>query len=242
MYAEQLDPLTGKIAPVEILAHPEGYTSLHVDLAPYGSTIFMLTNRMAAEPPATRPAAVAVSPVEVNDGWVVTFGADAKPMPMEKLHSWADDEATRSFSGVATYTNQISVSADVATAPRLVLDFGTPTTVAPPQGRVQGYAALLEGPIREAAVVYINGKRAGSVWCAPYQVEVTGLLNPGKNDIRVEVANTALNYLSKQGFPNYDARGVADTFGSRFNVPAASQYRPLPSGLLGPITLIPSAQ
>ena len=27
----------------------------------------------------------------------------------------------------------------------------------------------LDGPVREAAVVYVNGKRAGSVWCPPYQ-------------------------------------------------------------------------
>jgi hypothetical protein len=242
MYAEQLDPLTGKIAPAQILAHPEGYTSFHVDLAPYGSTIFMLTNRMAAEPPATRPAAAPVPAVDLSSGWSVAFGPDAKAVPIEKLHSWADDEATRSFSGVATYTNEVNVSGDVASAPRLVLDFGSGTTVAPPQGRVQGYAALLGGPVREAAVVYINDKRAGSVWCAPYQVDVTGLLTPGKNRIRVEVANTALNFLSSREFPNYDARGVADAYGTRFSAPAGSQFRAIPSGLLGPITLVPSTQ
>src|SRR5262249_31586092 len=101
---------------------------------------------------------------------------------------------------------------------------------------------LLEGPVREAAVVYVNGKRAGSVWCTPYQVDVTGLLNAGKNEVRVEVANTAINYLSEHGFPNYDYRGVTETFGPRFQAPAASQFRPVASGLLGPITLIPSAQ
>jgi hypothetical protein len=242
MYAEQMDPLSGKITPAQILAHPEGYTSLHVDLAPYGSTIFMLTNRMATEPPATRPAATPPPAIDLSRGWSVAFGAGGKASPIGQLHSWADDGATRSFSGVATYTNEVTVSADVATASRVLLDFGPATALAPPQGRVQGFAALLEGPVREAAVVYINDKRAGTVWCAPYQVDVTGLLSPGKNDIRVQVANTALNYLSEHGFPNYDYRGVTETFGPRFQAPPASQYRPIASGLVGPVTLIPSAQ
>jgi hypothetical protein len=56
------------------------------------------------------------------------------------------------------------------------------------------------------------------------------------------VGNTALNELWKQGFPNYDAHGVAEAFGARFQPPPASQFRALPSGLMGPILLIPSSE
>ena len=45
--------------------------------------------------------------------------------------------------------------------------------------------------MREAAVVYVNGQRAGSVWHPPYSVEVGALLRPGENKIRIVAANLA---------------------------------------------------
>jgi hypothetical protein len=63
-------------------------------------------------------------------------------------------------------------------------------------------------------------------------------LKPGDNDLRVEVANTAVNYLAAHGFPNYDNRGVTAQFGSRFTPAPAEQFQPIPSGLLGSIKLI----
>ena len=237
MYAEQMDPLTGKIEPAPIIAHPEGYTSLDVDLAPYGSTIFMLTNRMASEPPATRPAATPTT-VDLSTGWTVSFGADGKSAAMTKLHSWADDDATRSFSGVATYSNEFNVVGETAAAFHATIDFGRPTATGSESNRTPGFSANLDAPIRDAAVVYINDKLAGSIWCAPYRLNVTGLLHAGKNEIRVEVANTAVNYFSSHDFPNYDYTGVTATFGKRFAAPAASSFLALPSGLLGPITLV----
>ena len=62
----------------------------------------------------------------------------------------------------------------------------------------QGYAASLEAPVRDAAVVYVNGKRAGAAWTPPYRVEVTGLLKEGDNEIRIDVGNTAVNYLARR--------------------------------------------
>ena len=36
--------------------------------------------------------------------------------------------------------------------------------------------AYLEGPVREAAEVYVNGQRAGVVWHPPYTIDVSSLL------------------------------------------------------------------
>jgi hypothetical protein len=241
IFAQQLDPLSGKITPLQILAHPEGYTSVHLALAPYGSTILLFSNRLYSSPapssaPPSRPAP---PPFDLNSGWSVAFGPDAQPTPVTTLHSWTDDDATRSFSGVATYTNHFTLPADLLAAGRVALDFGdgTPSTVV--ENRPQGYHSQLDAPVRDAAVVYVNGTRAGALWCAPYRLDVTDLLKPGDNDLRVEVANTAVNYLAAHGFPNYDYRGVTAQFGARFNPPVAEQFQPLPSGLLGSIKLIP---
>jgi hypothetical protein len=235
--AQQLDPLTGKITPLEIIGHPENYSTVKLDLAPYASTILLLTNRMApTAPPTTQPSTHQT--MDISSGWTIAFGPNGKPAPMDKLHSWADDDATRSFSGVATYTNHISVSADLLAPGQISLDFGDGSPAAPPGRRAQGFSADLNAPVRDAAVVYINDKPAGSVWCAPYRLDVTDLLKPGDNTIRVDVANTAVNYLAATGFPNYDYPALVKKYGSRFTPAAAAQYKPLPSGLLGPITLV----
>jgi hypothetical protein len=96
--------------------------------------------------------------------------------------------------------------------------------------------AMLEGPVREAAVVYINGKRAGSVWCAPYQVEVSGLLQAGENRIRIVVANLAINELAKGPLPDYKALNAK--YGERFQPQDMANLQPQPSGILGPVRLV----
>ena len=99
-----------------------------------------------------------------------------------------------------------------------------------------GMRAMYEGPVREAAVVYVNGKRAGSVWCAPYEVNVSGLLKDGENAIRVVVANTALNLLAKGPLPDY--RALNAKYGERFQAQDMGSVQPVPSGLLGPVKLV----
>lgn len=96
--------------------------------------------------------------------------------------------------------------------------------------------AQLDGPIREAAVVYVNGKRAGAVWCAPYEVEVSGLLKPGANTIRVVVANSALNIMAKGPLPDYKALNAK--YGERFQAQDMASLAAQPSGMLGPVRLI----
>ncbi|HEX4054082.1 MAG TPA: glycosyl hydrolase [Tepidisphaeraceae bacterium] len=235
--AERLDPMTGEITPVRILEHPEGYTRVGLDLPPYGSTILLFSNRLSPTEFATDTP---LSVVDLRSGWSVQFGPDSDPTPVENLHSWTDDPATRYFSGIASYTNHFDVSADMLfEGSHLALDFGDPTPSAlRPQGGPQSFRADLSAPVRDAAVVYINEKLAGSVWCAPYRLDVTKLLKPGDNTIRVDVANTAVNYLASHGFPNYDYPALVKAFGARFVPPTAAQFQPIPSGLLGPIRLL----
>ena len=69
---------------------------------------------------------------------------------------------------------------------------------------------------------------------------LAGLLKEGENTLRIEVGNTAVNYLAKAGFPNYNLAGLRQTYGNRFDPQNLNQLaQPLPSGLIGPITLEP---
>ena len=90
--------------------------------------------------------------------------------------------------------------------------------------------------MRDAAIVYINGQRAGAVWCSPYEVEVGRYLRAGENSIRVVVANSALNAMAKGPLPDYKA--LTAKYGERFQAQDMQSVTPQPSGLLGPVRLV----
>ena len=114
---------------------------------------------------------------------------------MDQLKSWSELPDEKNFSGVATYEKTVSVDPGmIQDGLGLSFDFGSPTPLAS-EGRSQGYYAALTGPVREAAVLYPNGERIGSVWSPPYSLDVTGRLKAGENTIRIEVANLAINYM-----------------------------------------------
>ena len=91
-------------------------------------------------------------------------------------------------------------AADLSSRVNAILDFGAGVPVEEPNPLPEhSMKAYLEGPVREAAEVYVNGQRAGCVWRPPYQLDVTKFLRAGTNDLRIEVGNTAINSLAGQG-------------------------------------------
>src|SRR5258708_578029 len=120
---------------------------------------------------------------------------------MEKLRSWTDDENTKYFSGTATYEREFPAPENITRAGVVVrLDLGEARPV-PEEPLRSGMQAWIDPPLREAAVVYLNDQRAGAVWRPPYSVDLTGLLSPGQNKLRIVVANTALNYMAGHALP-----------------------------------------
>ncbi len=232
--AERWDPLTGR---VERLPVRGGEIAL--ELEPYSSRVVVFRGG-ADSGPVTKTRAVSPSE-DLRSGWTVSFGGPAAPVDLP--HSWPSDPARRFFSGTATY--RLSVRPPAAfRAPdvRVYLDFGEPKPIEReplPGGTLRGnsFAALLVPPIREAATVFVNGRRAGSVWAPPYRVDVTELLRDGGNEIRVDVYNTAINRLAEGGrLP--DMRPVVERYGQRTRLQDFDGLQPLPSGLLSPPRLV----
>ena len=139
------------------------------------------------------------------------------------------------YSGTGTYEKTVTLQSVPAHA---WLDFGEGTPVDPNAGHrpANGMRALLESPVREAAQLWINGKLAGSIWKPPYRVDVSGLLKPGQNAIRVVVANLALNGMAGKPLPDY--KELNAKFGERFQAQDMQDVQALPSGILGPVRLI----
>ena len=155
---------------------------------------------------------------------------------MHELRSWTTDEATRFFSGKAVYEKTIAIPAALLSSGRqVVIDFGQGTPV-PPHPTRNGLRAWLESPVRESAVVSINGQHAGAVWRPPYQLDVKRLLHAGDNAIRIEVGNLAINTLAGQSLPDYRLLNLR--YGERFQQQDMDNLQPLPSGLLGDIKVV----
>jgi hypothetical protein len=95
---------------------------------------------------------------------------------------------------------------------------------------------MLESPVREAAIVYVNGKLAGSLWHPPYEFEITGMLHRGENTLRIVVANLAINQLAAQPLVDYSA--LVAKYGIRFQDQDMKTIEPLPSGILGPVRIV----
>jgi hypothetical protein len=159
-----------------------------------------------------KPTLVSMGKIETT--WTVTFqprrGAPATAK-MTKLTALNDnaDPGIRYFSGVATYTTTFM-------APR----------------RIPGRALWLDlGDVRELGELSVNGKPAGTVWHAPYRLNIGPLVRVGRNTLQVRVANLWVNRLIGDLQPG--AKKVAYTTIPTY-LPTADLR---PSGLLGPVEL-----
>lgn len=204
-------------------------------LAPYESRVLVLSDAPQPAAPAPKLGAPGVI-ADLSRDWLVRFPGMREPAPMPVLRSWTDDPATRNVSAVVVYTKQIALDAAQLAAGRITLDFGlgTPLDTAPKVPA--GMRAMLDSPVREAAQVFVNGKRAGAVWHPPYVVDVTPLLHAGANVIEVRVANSALNERAGHAEPDY--RLLSARYGQRFVPQDTALVAPQPSGMLGPVRLM----
>ena len=174
--------------------------------------------------------------MDISSDWHVTFGETGQALDMPRLVSWAELPGLRYFSGHVTYTGTLDLTkADSDNS--VTLDFGEGTPVAKPAPLTRpNMRAYLESPVREAAQVYVDGKLAGYVWHPPYRVDLSPYLKPGANELRIVVENTAINELAGTTLSNN--RLLNDRFGVRFIPQDMDKLEPLPSGILGPLTLI----
>jgi hypothetical protein len=228
------DPFSGKVAAVKVENSSAAGTTVALDLEPYASRVVIFSKRKLGSPASTAIAQIP-PPIDLSNDWNVTIG-ETKPIVMDHLRSWTEDESTRYFSGTATYEKELTVPGEfLKSAVAVRLDFGEGKSL-PEQNLRSGMQTWFDAPVREAAVVYINEQRAGSVWCPPYALDVSAFLRPGVNKVRIVVANLALNYMAGRRLPDY--RLLTLRYGERFQAQDMDKVQPIVSGLLGPIRLV----
>jgi alpha-L-rhamnosidase len=227
--------------------------SLPIHLAPYESRVLVFSDLPSPAKPALHPAGP-VGRVDISSAWRVEFPGIHRSVPEPELKDWIDDPSTLHYSGEAIYTRDVAINSlplapvflEVAGGKALP---GSPSS--PPEHAVlgpdglpnplitrpgPGMHAYYDAPIREAALVTVNGQPAGALWHPPYRLDITKLLKPGVNQIQIHVYNTALNAWS--ALPPHDYAPLIAKYGDRFQMQDLNQVMPISSGLLGTVGLV----
>lgn len=215
-YYTLLDPQTGHIFDLPVvnrdirLQIPAGYT-----------WIVLVSDQDKAENTYRYIDQPQEETVFVNP-WEVSFLRGGPQLPkgrtLNTLSYWTDwgNEVANKFAGEAAYKTSFSL-----------------------QKKTDQHYQLQLGEIGESARVWINGKDAGVVWAHPYTLEIGNLLQNGKNEIRIEVANLMANRIRnldkrKVSWRNYHEINFVNIDYKDFD---ASQWKLMDSGLKGPVRL-----
>jgi hypothetical protein len=87
------------------------------------------------------------------------------------------------------------------------------------------------GEVRDLAVIRLNGRELGTLWTAPWRVDVAKALKPGTNTLEIEVINPWNNRLVG------DAALAPGQRVTSLSLATVKPEAPLqPAGLLGPVT------
>ncbi len=156
---------------------------------------------------------------EIPGPWEVRFEPNhgsPEQATFDTLIDWANHTRLeiRHFSGVATYTAQFTCNPlpEDKSNQRVYLDLGR---------------------VEVMAQIQLNGRDLGIVWTPPMRVEATAALKTGMNILEIRVANLWPNRLIADSALPQDKRITRTTWN-----PFSSATPLLPSGLLGPVTLL----
>jgi hypothetical protein len=229
---EQWDPDTGLALPGTLTP-----TGMPIELAPYGSAVYVFSDNPTSGPPRhPQTFEFADLGADLSKDWYVIFPSVRRSLKESTPTDWTSVPATRFYSGVAVYQRDFTLKTLPTAAVFLQVNGGAPMTESPNAHPGPGMRAWYDPPIREAAVVYINGHRAGALWHPPYSLELGQYLKRGENHIEIRVYNTAINAWA--ALPPHDYRPLIARYGDRFQMQDLDQVKPVPSGLLGSVHLV----
>lgn len=148
------------------------------------------------------------------ENWVIQFnrrmGGKDNPVRISELKSWTTftDTAIKFYSGTAIYSNKFESKG------------------------VNQSVLLLIDSLYDIATVKVNGIECGTLWTAPFELDITRAIKPGENKIEIEVTNTWHNRLIGDNLLPPDKRITSTT------APFRLKDKPLlPAGLIGEVKL-----
>jgi hypothetical protein len=157
-------------------------------------------------------------PIPLKGPWRLTLGEKNLPA-LAQLQSWNDLPEGKYYSGWGVYETDFEVT-NLGEQIEWMLDLGT---------------------VHETAEVVLNGINLGAAWKGSRVVQCGNALKVGSNHLKVEVGNLWIHHV--QSLPKPDRKVLAETYGIRWGT--YGEVKPAsipPSGLLGPVQLMPRKQ
>lgn len=199
-----------------------GKAKIRIQLKSGESIIVRCTDKMVSEIKDWKYAGSLKEPMTLDGPWKLTFSQGGPELPentqLEKLRSWTalDDEKAVSFSGHGIYEYQLNLEGELADD--YMLELGT---------------------VAESARVWINDQEVGVLWSLPFEVRIGKYLKKGENTIQIEVANLMANRIRYMDQNGMEWRKFHEINFVNINYKPfdASDWKPMPSGLLGPVVL-----
>jgi hypothetical protein len=224
--AEIFRPMRGDVAPAGYSIDNDR-TTVPLQLAERESA-FVVFRRAASSPTRNVPRVATTTVATLDGAWDVAFPDNLGAPPraqFAKLESWTTnaDVGVKYFSGTATYTKTVQAPADwFRPGARLVLNLGK---------------------VADLAEVAVNGRALGTVWAAPYEVDVTDALKAGANQLEIKVTNEWTNRIAGDAAVPADKKVLSVAPAGRGGGGGGGGLgfgaAPLPeSGLLGPVTVL----
>ncbi|UUW08156.1 glycoside hydrolase [Flavobacterium plurextorum] len=213
------DPLT-KAYGNALIEKKNGMTYVKIKIEP-GQSYFLKTENTVSQK-NWKYYETASTQFPLTGTWKLSFEKGGPKLPqsttINKLESWTKlSTEAEAFSGSAAY----------------VLQFENPNH------KISHWSLNL-GDVRESAKVWINNDFVGTAWSVPYKLNIQKL-KPGKNILKIEVTNLPANRirdmeLKGQEWKIFHEINMVDKDYKKFD---ATKWSPMPSGLLGPVTLTP---
>lgn len=225
-FPELWDPSSGVQLKVKNFTEENGVITVQLNLPPAASVFVVFTDKERKELQTYVPSET-LKEEKLSGPWKVTFpegwGAPSE-ITLDKLISWTDSDidGVKYFSGTATYNKTVNINAELLDEGRRV--------------------SIDLGDVRDVAEVYLNGQSAGILWKKPYSLDITDLIRPGENQLKIEIVNMWVNRLTGDMLSDPEDRYC------RTNHPYVKKdnwagggdetYRIQASGLLGPVQFL----
>jgi len=217
-----LDPMTGKAGVANVESNGEK-SAIYLQMESGESRFVRLYNREIWGK-AWNTLKLSGKLLDVKGSWDLTFteGGPAIPEPItsQELKSWTEfgSPELECFAGSGVYTIPFTLAEKEAKS--WILDLGD---------------------VRESARVWINQQPAGVLVAHPFRIDITPYVQAGINELSIEVSNLSANRIR-----DLDRRGIYWKKFEDINI-VSHMYEPFdasdwplqPSGLLGPVRLIP---
>ena len=210
------DPETGKTSGVECV-NEGGVNKVHLPMVANQAVFVVFDGK--SRPSYVAPSYKTTTLLTVSTPWTLHFsegvGApESAVFPALKSLTESDDPGVKYFSGTATYTTKVNLTAKQLKGLKDV--------------------AIDLGDVENMADVYVNGQHVGFIWKAPFCLGgALSAFKPGANTIEIKVTNTWPNRLIGDAQPDAE---------KKYTYSSGNFYRadaPLrPAGLLGPVKLL----